>query len=679
MIPTLDEKINEHFPGRVVRKDLTAKVKGNAVVPTYVLEYLLGQYCATDDEASIEKGVENVRKIINRHYVHREEAELVKSTIRDKGNYRIIDRITVALNDRRDVHEASFTNLGLRKVVISDDWVRKFPKLLTGGVWCLIDMAYFPSDERDSTPWLIEKVKPIQLSNFDFGQYKQQRAEFSTEEWADFLLQSIGFNPEHFGQRNKLLQLTRLIPFCERNYNLIELGPKGTGKSHIFSEFSPHGMLISGGEVTAAKLFVNNSTGQIGLVGYWDSVAFDEFAGPDKRIPKGLVDIMKNYMANQSFSRGRESMGADASMSFIGNTKRSVAYMLKHSDLFEQLPPAYYDTAFLDRLHSYLPGWEVEIIRGEMFTQGFGFVVDYLAEVLRYMRTLDYSDAYNAYFKLDDTITTRDKVAIQKTFSGLMKILYPHQSCTKEEVKELLEFAIESRRRVKLQLMKMDETFREREVRFAYQDLETGKAAEVFTLEEVQYNLVRQMSEEENEESMAAEEHSAQAKVPSVPEPEVKNVVIKENQKGVSYHRLFAAYLKGAKEIHLTDPYLRKLHQVKNLKEFCEMLYRIKPVGDEIRLKVFTNAEPGEKQEADSYLIQVQNNLQGTGINMDYVIEPTEAQHDRYLETDTGWKIILGRGLDIFQRYDYKDVFNLANSLQEERMCKPFEVTYVKV
>ncbi len=678
MIPTLDEKINEHFPGRVVRKDLTAKVKGNAVVPTYVLEYLLGQYCATDDEASIEKGVENVRKIINRHYVHREEAELVKSTIRDKGNYRIIDRITVALNDRRDVHEASFTNLGLRKVVISDDWVRKFPKLLTGGVWCLIDMAYFPSDERDATPWLIEKVKPIQLSNFDFEQYKQQRARFTTEEWADFLMQSIGFNPEHFGQRNKLLQLTRLIPFCERNYNLIELGPKGTGKSHIFSEFSPHGMLISGGEVTAAKLFVNNSTGQIGLVGYWDSVAFDEFAGPDKRIPKGLVDIMKNYMANQSFSRGRESMGAEASMSFIGNTKRSVAYMLKHSDLFEQLPPAYYDTAFLDRLHSYLPGWEVEIIRGEMFTQGFGFVVDYLAEVLRYMRTLDYSNAYNTYFKLDDTITTRDRVAIQKTFSGLMKVLYPHQSCTKEEVRALLEFAIESRRRVKLQLMKMDETFREREVRFAYKDLETGKRVEVFTLEELQYNLVRQMSEEE-EETTTAEEQATPGKAPSAPEPEEQHIVIKENQKGISYQRLFAPYLKGATEIHLIDPYLRKFHQVKNLMEFCEMLYRIKPVGDEIRLKVFTNAESGEKQEADSLLIQVQTNLQGTGIDMDYEIEPQGTQHARSIETDTGWKILLDRGLDIFQRYDYKDAFNLANALQEERMCKGFEVTYVRV
>lgn len=678
MIPTLDEKINEHFPGRVVRKDLTAKVKGNAVVPTYVLEYLLGQYCATDDEASIEKGVENVRKIINRHYVHREEAELVKSTIRDKGNYRIIDRITVALNDRRDVHEASFTNLGLRKVVISDDWVRKFPKLLTGGVWCLIDMAYFPSDERDATPWLIEKVKPIQLSNFDFEQYKQQRARFTTEEWADFLMQSIGFNPEHFGQRNKLLQLTRLIPFCERNYNLIELGPKGTGKSHIFSEFSPHGMLISGGEVTAAKLFVNNSTGQIGLVGYWDSVAFDEFAGPDKRIPKGLVDIMKNYMANQSFSRGRESMGAEASMSFIGNTKRSVAYMLKHSDLFEQLPPAYYDTAFLDRLHSYLPGWEVEIIRGEMFTQGFGFVVDYLAEVLRYMRTLDYSNAYNAYFKLDDTITTRDRVAIQKTFSGLMKVLYPHQSCTKEEVRALLEFAIESRRRVKLQLMKMDETFREREVRFAYKDLETGKRVEVFTLEELQYNLVRQMSEEE-EETTTAEDQATPGKAPSAPEPEEQHIVIKENQKGISYQRLFAPYLKGAIEIHLIDPYLRKFHQVKNLMEFCEMLYRIKPVGDEIRLKVFTNAESGEKQEADSLLIQVQTNLQGTGIDMDYEIEPQGTQHARSIETDTGWKILLDRGLDIFQRYDYKDAFNLANALQEERMCKGFEVTYVRV
>lgn len=677
MTNALDQKINEFFPGHVVRKDLTARVKGNAVVPTYVLEYLLGQYCATDDEDSIEKGVENVRTIINRHYVHREEAELVKSTIRDKGNYRIIDRITVALNDRRDVHEASFTNLGLRKVVISDDWVRKFPKLLTGGVWCLVDMAYFPSDERDSTPWLIEKVKPIQLSRFDFEGYQRARSAFSTDEWTDMLMQSIGFNPEHFGQRNKLLQLTRLIPFCERNYNLIELGPKGTGKSHIFSEFSPHGMLISGGEVTAAKLFVNNSTGQIGLVGYWDSVAFDEFAGTDKRIPKGLVDIMKNYMANQSFSRGRESMGAEASMSFIGNTKRSVAYMLKHSDLFEQLPKAYYDTAFLDRLHNYLPGWEVEIIRGEMFTNGFGFVVDYLAEVLRYMRTLDYSDAYQAYFTLDDTITTRDRVAIQKTFSGLMKVLHPHQSCTKEEARALLEFAIESRRRVKLQLMKMDETFREREVRFAYQDIETGKRTEVFTLEELQYDLVRKMAEE-GEEAVDVKEEAVPKKAPSAPEPEEKHIVIKENQKGVSYQRLFAPYLKGATEIHLTDPYLRKFHQVKNLMEFCEMLYRIKPVGDEIRLKVFTNADSGEKQEADGLLMQVQNHLQGTGIDMDYEIEPQGTQHARSLETDTGWKIILDRGLDIFQRYDYKDAFNLANALQEERMCKGFEVTYVR-
>ncbi|MCB9053303.1 MAG: BREX system Lon protease-like protein BrxL [Lewinellaceae bacterium] len=671
----LDKKINQYFAGQVVRKDLTKLVKGNAVVPTYVLEYLLGQYCATDDEDSIKEGVESVKKIIARHYVHREEAELIKSTIRDRGNHRIIDRLLVVLNDKRDVHEAAFTNLGLKNVKIDDYWVKQHPKLLTGGVWCLADMSYEPTEERDASPWVIEKVKPIQLSSFDFEHYTSNRRHFTTEEWMDFLLQSIGLNPEHFGRRNKLIQLTRLIPFCERNYNLIELGPKGTGKSHIFSEFSPHGILISGGEVTLPKLFVNNSTGKIGLVGYWDTVAFDEFAGPDKRIPQNLVDVMKNYMANKTFSRGRESMGAEASMAFIGNTKRSVAYMIKHSDLFEQLPKAYYDTAFLDRIHFYIPGWEVEIIRGEMFTDGFGFIVDYLAEILRYLRNMDFSGKYQEFFTLDSTIATRDRLAIHKTFSGLMKVLYPHSECTKEEARELLEFAIEGRRRVKLQLMKMDETFRERQVNFQYEEAESNIVQEVHTLEEVQFNPIlkrEQAPKPPKGQSSLTKEEEVQLE-------SGKNVVVKENQKGVSYERLFADYLKGASEVHLVDPYIRKFYQVRNLSEFCHMLYRIKPVGEEITLKVFTAPEPGERQEVDSLLIQLESNLEGSGVNLEYTFEDPDSQHDRYLETDTGWKVILGRGLDIFQPFDWKDAFNLANSIQEERLCKPFEVTYVKV
>ena len=671
----LDEKINQYFPGKVVRKDLTKLVKGNAVVPTYVLEFLLGQYCATDDEDSIKAGIESVKKIIAKHYVHREEAELIKSTIRQKGNHRIIDRVSVSLNDKRDIQEASFTNLGLKKVPIGDYWVQQHPKLLTGGVWCLIDMAYQPTDERDSTPWIIEKVKPIQLSQFDFEHYLASRNHFTTEEWMDFLMQSIGFNPEHFGRRNKLLQLTRLISFCERNYNLIELGPKGTGKSHVFSEFSPHGMLISGGEITLPKLFVNNASGNIGLVGYWDNIAFDEFAGPDKKVQKNLVDVMKNYMANRTFSRGRESMGAEASMVFIGNTKRSVAYMMKHTDLFDQLPKGYYDTAFLDRIHFYIPGWEVDIIRGEMFTDGFGFIVDYIAEILRHLRSKDYHTAYQEYFELDATIATRDRLAIHKTFSGLIKILYPNGKCSKEEAKEILEYAIEGRRRVKLQLMKMDETFRERKVDFQYHDKTDQKVYPVYTLEEIQYDSVLQeMTNEKEEETI-----DSNPVVSAIILESGKNIVVKENQKGISFENLFSDYLKGASEIHLVDPYIRKFYQVRNLSEFCHMLYKIKPIGEEITLKVFTNPEESERAETDGYLMNLESSLTGSGINLEYSFEKPKSQHARFIETDTGWKIILDRGIDIFKPYNYKDVFNLANNIQEERSCRPFEVTYLRV
>ena len=416
----LDYKINLLFGGSVVRKDLVKAVKGNAIVPSYVLEYLLGQYAASDNEATIQAGIDAVRKILADHYVHRNESELVKSTIREKGRHRIIDKVTVTLNDKQDVYQASFANLGLSGVIVEPATVKANPKLLVGGVWCICDIEYFHSDDARVVPWILGSLKPIQMSSFDYQGYLESRLGFNTEEWIDLLIQSIGFNPEMFGRRAKLLQLVRLIPFVERNYNLVELGPKGTGKSHIYSEFSPHGMLISGGEVTVPKLFVNNANGRIGLVGYWDVVAFDEFAGKKKRTDKALVDIMKNYMANKSFSRGIETLGAEASMVFVGNTSHNVPYMLKHSDLFDELPGAYHDSAYLDRLHFYIPGWEVDTIRSEMFSSGYGFVVDYIAEVLRSMRSTDYSDRYQQHFTLGSDISTRDRDGIHKIFSGLM-------------------------------------------------------------------------------------------------------------------------------------------------------------------------------------------------------------------------------------------------------------------
>src|SRR5690625_176724 len=541
---TLDQKINEHFPGLVVRKDLVKTVKGNAIVPSYVLEYLLGQYCATNDEATIQTGIETVKEILAKHYVHRNEAGLVRSNIREKGRYKVIDKISVALNEKTDAYEAQFSNLGIKKVLVDSGTVKAHPKLLVSGVWCIADIEYVFSEDQNVSPWILSTLKPIQLSHFDYDAYVAARQQFSTDEWIDLLIQSIGFNPEMFGRRSKLTQLVRLIPFCERNYNLIELGPKGTGKSHVYSEFSPHGILVSGGEVTVPKLFVNNSSGKIGLVGYWDCVAFDEFAGKQKRVDKALVDIMKNYMANKSFSRGVDTQGAEASMVFVGNTRHTVPYMLKHSDLFSELPESFYDSAFLDRIHFYIPGWEVDIIRGEMFSDGYGFVVDYLAEILRSLRNHDYSDRYKEHFTLSPNISTRDRDGINKTFSGLMKILFPHGKASKEEIEELLRFAVEGRKRVKDQLMRIDATYEA--VHFSYLDADEQERP-VRTLEEEEYPNYynKTVGEGDEEEVVGTTESGAGSdtvKPSPAPEtvksdeegPTAKHLVFQENQKGVS-------------------------------------------------------------------------------------------------------------------------------------------------
>ncbi len=682
----LDDKINQHFAGLVVRKDLVKTVKGNAIVPSYVLEYLLGQYCATNDEATIQSGITTVKEILRKHYVHRNEAGLVRSTIKEKGRHKVIDRISVALNDKNDVYEAEFANLGIKKVLIDASTVKAHSKLLVGGVWCIADIEYAFTEDKDASPWILASLKPIQMSHFDFDGYVAARKQFSTEEWIDLLIQSIGFNPQMFGRRNKLSQLVRLIPFCERNYNLIELGPKGTGKSHIYSEFSPHGMLISGGEVTVPKLFVHNGTGKLGLVGYWDVVAFDEFAGKQKRVDKALVDIMKNYMANKSFSRGVETLGAEASMVFVGNTDHTVPYMLKHSDLFDPLPEKFHDSAFLDRIHCYIPGWEVDVIRGEMFSIGYGFVVDYLAEILRSLRNHDYSDRYKAYFSLSEEISTRDRDGINKTFSGLIKILYPDGEATESEIEDVLRCAIEGRKRVKDQLLRIDTTYPA--VRFAYQTVD-GQQRLVKTLEEEEFpNIYHRTGASDaapQPESIMANETKMElpeARLTSsatIFEPKEQQVIWQENQSGVTFDTLLGPYLKGACRITITDPYIQLDHQLRNLMELMETISKQKNPADALIVHLITAADELDGDRQTESLQEIAKACSEVGFELTWEFSITGTSQEQDISTDHGWKIVLSRGLDIYQSFEMHNAFSFANRLQQYRLCKAFNVTFVKI
>ena len=704
----LDKKITDVFPGLVVRKDLVKELKSNAIVPSYVLEYLLGQYCATNDEASIRTGLETVREVLRKHYVHRNESELVRSYIRERGRHKVIDKVSVTLNDKIDAYEAEFANLGLRQVIIDADTVKANPKLLVSGVWCIADLEYEYTENKKASPWILTRLKPIQLSYFDFPAFLKAREAFTLSEWIDVLVQRIGFDPACFSLRSKLTQLVRLIPYCERNYNLMELGPKGTGKSHIYSEFSPHGILVSGGEITVPKLFVNNATGRIGLVGYWDCVAFDEFAGKHKRTDKALVDIMKNYMANKSFSRGIETLGAEASMVFVGNTQHTLDYMLKHADLFCDLPEKFYDSAFLDRLHFYIPGWEVSIIRGEMFSTGFGFVVDYLAEILRTLRNYDYSDRASAFFSLSSDISTRDRDGINKTVSGLVKLLFPAGEVPKADMELLLSFAMEGRKRVKDQLLRLDNTYEK--VHFSFSD-STGKTTEIATLEEKEYPdfyYKGQAGDDEEEEdvrpapqasenaedkgpldtngpevprAMPTDSRAVSAPTVSEPEPLLKegHLVIAENRRGISFDDLFGNYLSGAKTITVTDPYIRLFHQIRNFMELLETILRFRTSGEEIHVHLVTCAEEGKPMQQLDQLTRIQESAQELGVYVTWTFDNSGSLHARHIVTDTGWKISLDRGLDIFLPYPMNDAFSFANKMQQFRRCRAFEVTYIRL
>jgi ATP-dependent Lon protease len=466
----LDDLLNQHFPGKVVRKDLTKLVKEGANVPVYVLEYLLGNYCASNDDAVIEEGLRTVKKVLAENYVRPDEAEKVKSAIRERGSLKIIDKVTVTLNEKRDVYEALLSNLGVKGIEVSSTIVKKFEKLLVGGIWCIATLEYFFEEAQKGSPFLLRDLKPIQMPNMDLEELFQARRAFTAQQWIDVLLRSTGMEPTNFPERVKWHLLARMIPLVENNYNFTELGPKGTGKSHIYKEISPHSILVSGGQTTVANLFYNMARRQVGLVGLWDVVAFDEVAGISFKDKDG-VQIMKDYMASGSFARGRDAINAYASMVFIGNIDR-VDTLVKTSHLFAPFPEAMIDSAFFDRFHAYVPGWEIPKMRPEFFTNQYGLIVDYLAEWLREMRKRNFGDAINKYFKLGRDLNQRDTIAVKHTVSGLLKLLYPNEEYDKEAVRRCLEYALEVRRRVKEQLKKIGgmEFF---DVHFSYIDVQT--------------------------------------------------------------------------------------------------------------------------------------------------------------------------------------------------------------
>lgn len=469
----INRKLRVNFDGKIVRKDLTKSIKEGANVPVYVLEFLLGQYCSSEDETIIEEGVNNVKRILADNYVRPDEAEKIKSLLRQRGTYTVIDRITVHLNIKKDTYEAEFSNLGIKDVPISEIYPSKFDRLLCGGIWCIVQLEYmYNEEEKNMSPIFIRKLTPIQMPHIDIEELKEGRKAFTKEEWIKILLRSIGMEADELTEREKWLLIARMLPLVENNFNLCELGPRSTGKSHLYKEISPNSILVSGGQTTVANLFYNMSRKTVGLVGLWDCVAFDEVAGINFKDKDG-IQIMKDYMASGSFARGKEEKAASASMVFVGNINQSVDVLLKTSSLFDPFPNEMgTDTAFLDRMHCYIPGWEIPKFRPHHFTNSYGFITDYLAEFIRELRKEQYGDTFDKYFRLGKNLNQRDTIAVRKMIGGFLKLLYPNGEFTKEQIEEVLKISLEMRRRVKEQLKKLGgmEFY---DVNFSYIDNET--------------------------------------------------------------------------------------------------------------------------------------------------------------------------------------------------------------
>ena len=672
-----EDRIVDVFMGVVVRKDLAFEVKGGMPVPTFVLEYLLGQYCATNDKAMIRSGVEQVKNIVRERYVNRADADLIKGYIREHGRHAIIDKVSVVLNDRSDQYEASFANLGLKKVPISTDIVVSNKKLLSGnGVWSIVTLGYL-SGEGVRSRWDIEHLKPIQMSNVDLDDFMSKRSHFSTQEWIDLMIHTVGLNPEVLNRREKFIVLSRLLPFVENNYNFMELGPKGTGKSHVFQEFSPYGVLVSGGDVTPARLFVKISGNKeiLGLVGFWDVVAWDEYEHQKgKSVDPVLIDTMQNYLANKSFNRGTATHEASASMCFVGNTKHTVPYMLANSHLFESIPNAFVKGAFLDRIHLYNPGWEVGMLRKNSFSKGFGLITDYISAILHEFRKIDLTAEINKYAKFDESLSERDHLAIRKTFSGMCKLLYPDGKMTDEEAREIVDFAAEGRKRVKDQLPIIDSTFLENPAKFTYIWLPTGEDVRVETLERLECgSMVEEDASEPDNDVKQAQTDGKPVKRPHISSPRAKIVAVRENQSGVTYKSLFGEYLVEAKDILLVDPFIRHGYQIDNLVDFIQTVRELN-INDNVKIHLSTSCkDDASASEAIDNFDDIKDGLLPLGIEFSYDFM---AYHDRYIKTDTGWIVMLGRGLDIYEKFNR---FSLQRASQSVRRCKEFTISVNRV
>ncbi len=679
----LKDKILDAFNGKVVRKDLAFIVKSNLPVPTYVLEYLLGQYCATDNEEDIKNGLEKVKSIIQNNYVNRADSESVKGKIKQAGTYTVIDKINCLLNDKADQYEAYFANMGLQRIPIGSDVVDRNPKLLSGnGVWCIVKINYITGDDINMR-WEIQSLKPIQISNVDVRDYIDQRGKFTTDEWLDMLIHTVGLNPELLNRREKFIVLARLLPHVENNFNFVELGPKGTGKSHVFDELSPYGVLVSGGDVTSARLFskISGNKEIMGLVGYWDVVAWDEFEQQRGRSTDAvLIDTMQNYLANKAFNRGQATHEASASMGFVGNTKHTVPYMLKNSHLFESIPTSFIKGAFLDRIHLYNPGWEIKMLKKDSFSKGYGLITDYIAAVLHGLRNRDLTSMLKDYAKFDGSLSERYSLAIRKTFSGMVKLLYPDGKMTDKEAYELVDFAAESRKRVKDQLYVIDETFKAEPAKFEYIKVKTGEKKVVKTLEQIENDFIpeHERGQETVPETPAPQTEEPETEKPSTPSEEKpkkklasKYVEVRANQKNVSYDRLFGDYLETAKHIVITDPYIRMHFQIDNLVELIQTI-RDRCESEEISIELHTQNEDENIPDMIDIFDDLAAELETYGVEFTYHFD---ADHDRFIQLDNGWKIVLSRGLDIFDKYSR---FSLSNTRQVNRRCREFSVTYIQ-
>lgn len=645
----LDKKLNEVFPGHVVRKDLLHRIKKGTNVPSFVLEFLLAKFCATDDPDEIQAGIEAVMETIHENYVRPDESNRAQSMVQQKGRHKFIDKVHVAFVEREKTHWAALENFNSRRIAVPDKFYRDNQRLLEGGIWAEVILGHNDSEEDDYA-FFIEELRPIQLSKFDFETFVAGRSKFSRDEWLAVILRSVGLEPEGMSQRLQFHFLARLFPFVEANYNFIELGPRGTGKSYVFSEFSPYSTLISGGQTSTSVLFYNNQRRRVGIIGFWDVVAFDEVAGIRVR-DRDTIQIMKDYMANGRFSRGTE-VTANASLAFVGNIDDSIEALVAApgQDLFKPLPPAF-DLALIHRFHTYLPGWEIPASNTNLLTNRFGFITDYIAEVFHHSSKHVNRYAYvKEHLKLGRAVKGRDETAVNKTVAAFLKLLHPGCDPSEDELSEYAEYAIEGRRRVKEQLFKRkpDDEFSELDFSYFKSD---GSEVPVYCAESKAYFDDGDSTIDPEIAPQTPASQSLEEKAASSDGPQEQHFTVHYGDTGYGYEKIFQPYLAGATKVAVDDPYIRTNHQIGNFIRFCELIVR----SSDIRtIKLTTGAEDSAHEVIGSERFEaLAEDLKQHDVALEYSFDAN--LHDREVRLDNGWVIKVGRGLDIYQRVEKSD------------------------